>query len=277
MLAASAGFLVGLAQLAKSGALVMLGLFVVVAAVTTLWRLRSDRPEAGRMAASLGAAVLLFVCVVAPYAANSQARYGSAAYNVNTTYYAWYDAWSEVVEGTLAHGDSQGPAQLTADEIPSPARYARTHGVGDVIARFHHGFDRTVEVVSHSYGYAAFCAVLVGIALLLALIQPRRVARWARARLPLVCFGALTFVAYLLTSMWWVPISDGNRFVLCLFLPLVVVSVEAINRLGRGIDIPIGARVIDAASFSLISVTAGVLVFGSWATFSLAPEVYGGT
>ena len=47
------------------------------------------------------------------------------------------------------------------------------------MARFRQGADTTRQVVFDSYGYAAFCAVLVAIALLLALLQPRRVLRWA--------------------------------------------------------------------------------------------------
>lgn len=277
MVGACAGFAVGLAQLAKSGALVLLALFVLVAVVTVLWRLRRDRAFAARLAGSTAAVLLLFVCVVAPYATNSKNTYGSYAYNVNTTYYAWYDSWDEVVAGTLSHGDFEGPADLPADQIPSPRRYARTHSVGDVLARFRQGADTTRQVVFDSYGYAAFCAVLVAIALLLALLQPRRVLRWARTELPALCFGAMTFVAYTLISFWWVPISDGNRFVLCLFLPLVIVSVEAIRRLGRPIVIPIGPRAVDAATLSFVALTAGVLVFGTWAAFGPAGEIFGGT
>jgi len=277
MVGALAGSLVGLAQLAKSGALVLLALFLVTGAVTVVWRLRSNRRAAARLAGAMAAVLLLFACVVAPYAANSRRVYGSATYNVNTTYYAWYDSWTEALEGTIAHGDRVGAAQLPADEIPSPSRYARTHSVGDVIDRFRSGAGDTADVVLRSYGYAWFCLLLAGIAVLLALVQPRRVGRWLRANVPVGVFGILTGVAYTAVAFWWVPISDGNRFILCLFLPLVIVSVEAINRLGREVTVVVGSRRVDAATLSLVAVTAGVLVFGIWASFLLAAEMYGGT
>lgn len=93
---------------------------------------RGQNDEAGPGSASLRqprrvlhnaacALVLLgcFLVVVFPYIRTSKERFGRYFYNVNSTFYMWYDSWDEAERGTKAHGDRDGWPNMPADQIPS--------------------------------------------------------------------------------------------------------------------------------------------------------------
>lgn len=277
LLGATVGLLAGLAYLAKAGALVLLALFLATTVATALVRIRQDRSASAALAATAGASLLLFACVLAPYAANSRATYGGYLHNVNSRYYAWYDSWDEALAGTVSHGDNLGPPDLPADQIPGPGRYLRDHTVDQVVDRIVEGADRTFEVARHSYGYFYFLVIEAVVVAVLVMLQPGQVLRWGRRHLPGLVFGASTLAAYLLIAFWWVPISDGPRFSLAVFLPLVVLLTGAIARLGRGVTVAVRGRQVGFDSVALGGILTAVIVYGTWATFSLAPTLYGGT
>ena len=43
--------------------------------------------------------VAVFLVLLSPYLLESKAKYGSYFYNVNTTFYIWYDSWTEAKAG----------------------------------------------------------------------------------------------------------------------------------------------------------------------------------
>ena len=111
MTAAAAGLLCGLAQLTKASMLPFVALVLAVGAVWSLAPLLRRTPVRGdstpRRAASLLLFALCFLLVVWPYISTSKRVFGHYFYNVNSTFYAWYDNWSRASVGTALHGDGQ--------------------------------------------------------------------------------------------------------------------------------------------------------------------------
>ena len=129
VLAAAAGVLAALAQLTKAALLPFVVVFLVVyvaAAVARVGVGHRTRPLL-REAAVPVLMVAAFLTVLSPYLLNSKRTFGSYFYNVNTTFYAWYDNWAQASVGTLRHGDGVGWPDMPADQIPSAAKYWRSH------------------------------------------------------------------------------------------------------------------------------------------------------
>jgi hypothetical protein len=175
----------------------------------------------------LGYAAILLICflvVVFPYIRTSKEHFGHYFYNVNSTFYIWYDSWQEVESGTKAHGDRQGWPDMPKDQIPSFQKYLQEHTTRQIVDRFFQGLLTLWERVTHSYGYAEFLLFYL-IAIMLFFGQ-NRAQTWSilrRANPWVILFVVGYFFGYTLLFAWYTPIADGNRFVLALFLPGMLV------------------------------------------------------
>jgi hypothetical protein len=244
-----AGITAGIGHLTKASvlpALLLAGLLVVVRGVVVREHHDADaRPVPARkqprcvLTHTCYAMILLgsFLLVVLPYIRTSKERFGHYFYNVNSTFYMWYDSWEEVMEGTGAHGDHQGWPDMPAEKIPSFRKYLREHSLGSIRVRVLRGFRHLLSCAVNSYGYAEFLAVYV-VALLLLFGQNRA---WSRSILLqthpcvlLFLFGY--FAVYTLLYAWYTPIAEGNRFVLSLFLPTMLVILSCLA-LGQSHDL----------------------------------------
>ena len=154
LLAGAAGALAAIAHLTKAAVIPLATIFLAVFAGADLLGHLASRGAAvaARTAAphpvgivkrfiGVVAFVVVFLAVLAPYLINSKRTFGQYFYNVNTTFYAWYDNWASASTGTLAHGDGVGWPRLPADQIPSPAKYWQTHTLGEIAARVGSGFE----------------------------------------------------------------------------------------------------------------------------------------
>jgi hypothetical protein len=182
----------------------------------------------------LTCALILLFCyllVIFPYIRTSKERFSRYFYNVNSTFYMWYDSWEEAELGTKAHGDRQGWPDMPADEIPSPAKYIRKHSLGDMINRVTSGFQEMYSRMMQSYGYVFFIGAYTAAFIILA-IQNReslsiviRVNNQPYAMIFILGY----FTGYLFLYAWFSPIAAGNRFVLSLFLPLLLIFAWLIS------------------------------------------------
>ncbi len=233
--AVAAGVTAGLAFLTKASvqpAIVMGAACLGIRALVEVSK-PEGLPRARRVLQHVLPTVLLiasFLMVVSPYIHTSKRVFGQYFYNVNTTFYVWYDSWDEVVAGTRAHRDKEMWPAMPSEEIPSLGRYVREHTPAQIARRFYDGVLTTTATVRDSYGYAAF--MLLYAALLGALMTSRRAGgllrAWAVASPAVVVFICGFFAAHVAMAAWYVPIASGNRFILSAFLPFLYVAIGGI-------------------------------------------------
>ena len=227
-----AGMVAGLAHLTKAsvipaiwlglGCLILLSIFQLFVAQRQHWA----APARSAVYATLLTAilfVLVFLMVVFPYIRTSNARFGQYFYNVNSTFYIWYDSWEEVKLGTRAHGDRIGWPDMPPEQIPSLRKYLDDHTAAQILERVSQGLKSVWSMALTSYGYAPF-VLMYGAASMLLLWQERRFLSAQFSRHALVVLSIFVigyFVGYLLLNAWYTRIAFGNRFVLALFLPML--------------------------------------------------------
>lgn len=241
-LAVAIGVLAGFTHLAKAAVLPALGLLLLVAFGWAMGNaVREARRGSGRgilspLLSRLGELAIVaafFLLVLFPYIKNSWYRFGTPFYNVNSTFYLWYDSWEEAAQGTKAHGDRVGWPDMPESEIPSFSKYVREHDIEDVVDRLASGGSRTIQEAAGSYGYAKY-VVLGGLALALAALSSRRLLGEAVRKHPhIIVFLVLYFVGYSILTAWDYEFTDGNRLILALYIPLLLVYATGIRFLLR--------------------------------------------
>jgi hypothetical protein len=167
--------------------------------------------------------LLTFVVVISVYISNSKAVYGHYFYNVNSTFYIWYDSWAEAKAGTIAHGDYTGWPDLPAEEIPSPFKYLREHTLSQIVNRVITGLLRVLSNSILSYGYFIYFLIYTLLFFTLSVLNWRRCLEIIKAHYLLIAFIVAYFVVHLLAVAWYTPIAKGNRFILAYFLPYMFV------------------------------------------------------
>ena len=61
-------------------------------------------------------------------------------YDINSTFYVWYDTWEEVENGTKLYGDKVGWPKMPEEEIPSFSKYIESHSIKGSANRFTKGY-----------------------------------------------------------------------------------------------------------------------------------------
>jgi hypothetical protein len=225
MFGALAGVLAALAHLSKAAVLPFAGLFIVVSAV------RGTRPlvaasGGGRrlMAEALVPVVfaLAFLAMLSPYLLNSKRVFGHYFYNVNSTFYVWYDDWPAASQGTYQHGDGVGWPKMPASEIPGMRKYLREHSAGQIATRIKDGLTEMAVVSYNRLWYFKYVTLYLAFAAVLFASRGRAVAAVAAEQPALAGFLVLYGVTYLLAVAFYKPISGTTlRMLLTHILPLL--------------------------------------------------------
>ncbi|HEV8713239.1 MAG TPA: hypothetical protein VGX03_10465 [Candidatus Binatia bacterium] len=288
-----AGLVGGLAHLTKASVLPALFLGVaclLIRAGVDLRRHRSgqnlqrEQPSSSRsvLIAPLGCACVLlaiFLLVIFPYIRTSKARFGHYFYNVNSTFYLWYDSWTEAEQGTKAHGDRVGWPVMPEEDIPSLRKYLHEHSLGDIVGRFLGGVGVILSTVIRSYGYAWF--VILYLVALIALSGQNGgplhfLAVFWRANPSLVLFVAAYFLGYLALYAWFTRIASGNRIVLAQFLPALFLIIRSLSYAQKhNLAIRVFGRRVPASAIS----PALLLILGLYLCFVFPHRIstkYGG-
>lgn len=231
------GIILGVGHLTKASVLPGLALFVGMAVLQAMWGWVGKRPwqlpnrQFWQQLANPALVMLFFLLTIWPYIQNSKEQFGHYFYNVNSTFYIWYDHWDEVETGTKAHGDRVGWPTMPAEEIPTASKYLREHSVSQIFERFFTGFLIILVTTINSYGYIIYFALLAGFTFTVALLNRHRTKAILQQYPFLAFFVASYFCGYGLLYAWYWPISSGNRFILALFTPIMFTLAVSIFRL----------------------------------------------
>jgi len=230
--ASGLGLLCGLTYLTKASALPAAGLFVGIMLVQSLVQ-RSFRPA---LCAMLFA--VTFTAILWPYISTSKERFGQYFYNVNSTFYMWYDSWDEAKAGTRAFGDRNGWPDMPEEQIPNLSRYIGTHSISDIWERFRHGVRITWGYMATQYDLELyFFLYAFAIVFLMKQAGSRHVQTLLRQHWPVIVFSLCFFGGYLCSYIWWVSgAGAGPRHVMALVLPALFalqLAVQALTRLHR--------------------------------------------
>jgi hypothetical protein len=217
--AALAGILAALAHLTKAAALPLVGIFSAVyfiALVLDLVRSRrlADSGARGSAVSDVawrGAALAVFAaCFLAtlyPYISNSKRVFGHYFYNVNTTFYIWYDDWPAASLGTYKHGDGVGWPDMPARDLPSMRKYLREHTARQIVERFRGGFADMIVVTYQRFWIMKFLVLYTAAAVLLAAANGSAFRRMLEEYRAPAIFMLLYAGVYLPAIAFYDPIS----------------------------------------------------------------------
>jgi hypothetical protein len=216
---AAAGAFAALAHLTKAAMLPLMGIFFVGCMIKGA----VERRSAALLPAVLSLAV--FLAVLSPYLLTNKRVFGHYFYNVNTTFYMWYDDWPHASVGTILHGDGVGWPAMPADELPSAARYWREHTVAQIVSRVGAGFADMAERSYKTYWYLTYVVAYLAFAVVLAVRRRRALRRLIGDHPAAAAFLVLYAVTYLLGIAFYAPVSGTGttRFLLAHVLPLLFV------------------------------------------------------
>ncbi len=228
------GAMFALCQYTKASA--MPGLFIFAASygllvLTKLGKRELNAASAANILFSAVMPIFVFLLLLSPYLLESKKKYGTYFYNVNTTFYLWYDSWDEAFSGTYAAGDLVGWPDLPDDEIPSLSKYLEEHRAQDIVDRLINGVTQMVKsacVIEHpfmyAYGYCSQVALnLVVLAGSLFVLVKNGRASLSNETGQAVFYVCLFFFVYFAAYAWYMPIINfrGARTVLSLLIPLM--------------------------------------------------------
>jgi hypothetical protein len=234
-LAVVSGALLGLAHLTKAAMLPFVGVFLVAyfgdqaGCALARWRRGEQASGSGteriaRFAAGL-LVVVAFLAVLSPYLLHSHRVFGHYFYNVNSTFYVWYDDWPQASVGTYRHGDHVGWPQMPASELPSLARYWREHSAGQIASRLAEGFEDMIVRSYQTFWFLKYLCLFFALTAVLVASHLRAFADLVRTHAGLFAFLVLYAGTYLFATAFYNATSGTGtaRFLLAHVAPAAFV------------------------------------------------------
>ena len=275
-MAALAGALAALTHLGKAAMLPYMAVVLLVCAARAVAPpLRGElhnRGAAWRLAMTRAAGAVVFtVCVLgvlSPYLANSKRHFGHYFYNVNSTFYVWYDDWPAASIGTYKDGDGVGWPTTPPEKIPTMRTYLRDHSARQIAARFVNGFIEMITVSYTRLWYFKYVVLyaLFGLAMILKARRP--FAALVRGQPALFAFMALYGGVFLAAVAFYQPISGTSlRMLLAHIAPfLFAVSALSARPPFRDLRARVAGITLTPAHFHLfmLATIAADLVFVQW-------------
>ena len=230
------GIALGLTHLIKASVLPGMAVFILIFLSKEIWS--AIREEKSRYLShsktslsGLMLTLLCFIAVIFPYIRESKQIYGQYFYNVNTTFYIWYDSFADAIQANKELRFDLGTIDLPEDQRPSLKKYLREHSTRQILDRFCDGLQKQVMHFWDQYGvfnYLLFFLVVTG---LFFIANFERGKTLLRQYFPLFCFVVLYAMGYFVLFAWYHPIAGGPRFMTGLFLPLIFSSFMLIKAL----------------------------------------------
>jgi hypothetical protein len=244
-----AGIVLGLAHLTKASVLPGLLLFGAVFAVQELARaMRGETPsnperggaesrpyiKGGTLAlrrwASAALVFIVFLAVIFPYIQAMKVQFGHYFYNVNTTFYVWYDDNFKAIQAEKQYHFAEAwPTQMSADELPSLRNYLRTHTPAQILGRIGFGLDAQAFNILSPFSVTNYQLSYLAILIVVFLADVKRNLGLIRKHPYRVDYSALYFIVYLGAFVWYSPISPERRFTYGLYLPFLMAVFLALK------------------------------------------------
>jgi hypothetical protein len=182
----------------------------------------------------LGVFILIFLMTVSPYIRMNNKVFGHYFYNVNSTFYIWYDSWDEVVQGTRAHGDRVGWPQMPSEEIPSATKYWQEHNLSQILVRLAHGFITITTNAMVGLGYAQYFCIYLFIGVLAIIKRYEAFDEYLKRDNNLAVAISLVsyFLLYFLLYIFGAAIFKGPRHLLAQYLPALFILFYFLTRFG---------------------------------------------
>jgi hypothetical protein len=265
------GFVIALGYLTKASALPVILVFILffiskeLINTYLLIKKKGSREivikETSKRILSLLVVVICFIAVIFPYISESKRTYTKYFYNVNSTFYMWYDSWNEASVGTRAHGDRVGWPDLPPDQIPSFSKYIQEHTIYEMTERFQMGTERVIYVLFNPY--SLFNYILLGILMLsvFILLDIKYFILVLKKFLFPILFVFIYFLINLLLISWYIIIpTNGARFIYSLFIPFIFSIFLMIQVLAKNMR-TISNPYMDISSSSVLSFSMNVVFF----------------
>jgi hypothetical protein len=261
LVAIGAGLLLAAANYVKASVLPAVLLFtaaMLAQAAFAGWVERQGLRIVGRFVGMLAVAWLAFLLPLAPYLAESKATYGSYFYNVNSTYFIWFDSWGEAKASEQVFHYTAGVPDVSKDQLPSLQNYLRTHDLGEIVQRFADGFVNQGANWLNTFALISFPLLFLLALGVLAYQRWPRVRELVQGHPVLTAFILLYFVGYTTLFAWYGPIADysDRRFTYGLYLPLLFCAFFGLKQLSQ----PSARKQSDAAWVPAFYASAALLL-----------------
>lgn len=176
--------------------------------------------------------IFVFCTICFPYLIENYNKFnGHIFYNVNTTFYVWYDSWEEVESGTKMYGDRVGWPIMNEEDIPSLKKYLDKHSVEDILRRFFQGFSSIFFYYTSVKEFTG--AISVSIFLLFSwLLYLYKFS--GRNRFKFNNFELYVFynsIIILIGAAWYSLIAPIPRFTILIFTPVYLLIFKKLDKI----------------------------------------------
>jgi hypothetical protein len=224
-----AGVFAGLADLTKGLLPPFVVIFLAAYGVEELIRLRRFAADGYfrrtfPWRAAAGAAMLLsFLAVVFPYINESHRISGEYFYNLNTTFYMWYDEGNQGRLAVYPRTDVEGRLLAPREQFQNRRTYLASHTFGQIESRIGYGLEDLAVRSYAGYTYWKYVLLYLGFTVFLVATNTRTFLDLLRAHTGLAVFLVAYAIVYLAGSAFFVPTSStgGIRFLLAHLAPLM--------------------------------------------------------
>ena len=172
-----------------------------------------------------------FFITTAPYLIENYIKFRkNIFYNVNTTFYVWYDSWEQVENGTKKYGDRVGWPNIDESLIPSASKYLQSHTLTEVLERFYFGLESFLQhyLILGSNGFIFFLSIIMISLLNYFIFKNRKLI--SRKSIEFELKYTFILLSILLpTSFWYSYIANSVRFTILLFIPVYILLFKSID------------------------------------------------
>lgn len=287
-LAVAGGLVSAAAYFVKAGTQPLLLLFVVSYGVKLVWDWIYKKKRPAISTVLKGALVpVIFTIALFPYLRGSFKEFGDPFYSTYSKYIMWVwagedgsddedDSKNEMYAimnaGAADHKITEADFQkawkkLSAEpppEIPTFGRYLRQHTTGEIAKRPIDGLVRNHKRLEKYYPSAyLFLQWLLWSALLIIVLNFRKLRPLARENLPVLFYVAGFFIGYLILYGWYDGLRIGARLILSLYVPAVFTLIWFLWKYAADTMVTIkGQRInVHRCLFSILAIVLTCKIF----------------